>query len=291
MKIAFKKYWLIYLFAISITPIHTYATAQIPDYLIYKGDTIPIFSNPLEQYFEKVGKRDLMGLGGNASTACWRGYTAFWELKNDSLFLLKITSCCKRCDIKNSNESITKIFGSNKVYADWFTGKIISPKGKLARREAMGYGSIYEEEIVFQLNQGRVQRTHIKSNKKIVEKAHAFQRNLELADKAIDTIFYHIKTTINWKQLDNSKHPCDDEYSLYFSKNGKIRKVNFTSFATNGQDRKQEKRHSFTERKCRRIIKESLQGLSLSYLKAESAFTISIDIFYNKENELELIKH
>lgn len=31
-----------------------FATAQVPDYLIYKGDTTAIFSNPLEQYFERI---------------------------------------------------------------------------------------------------------------------------------------------------------------------------------------------------------------------------------------------
>lgn len=51
-----------------------FATGQVPDYLIYKGDTIAIFSNPLEQYFERTGKRELLDFVGCGSTACWRGY-------------------------------------------------------------------------------------------------------------------------------------------------------------------------------------------------------------------------
>jgi hypothetical protein len=47
-----------------------FATGQVPDYLIYKGDTIAIFSNPLEQYFDKTGKRELIDFVGCGSTAC-----------------------------------------------------------------------------------------------------------------------------------------------------------------------------------------------------------------------------
>ena len=62
-----------------------FGTAQIPDYLIYQGDTLAIFSNPLEKYFEQIGKRELIDFVGCGSTACWRGYKAIWELKDDKL--------------------------------------------------------------------------------------------------------------------------------------------------------------------------------------------------------------
>ena len=45
-----------------------FATGQVPDYLIFKGDTVAIFSNPLEQYFEQTGKREFIDF-----VACGRG--------------------------------------------------------------------------------------------------------------------------------------------------------------------------------------------------------------------------
>ncbi|PIX09846.1 MAG: hypothetical protein COZ75_04655 [Flavobacteriaceae bacterium CG_4_8_14_3_um_filter_34_10] len=44
---------------------NSFASPQMPDYVIYKGDTIPVYNLILEQYFEKTEKSnngDLFGL-------------------------------------------------------------------------------------------------------------------------------------------------------------------------------------------------------------------------------------
>ena len=268
-----------------------FATGQVPDYLIYKGDTIAIFSNPLEQYFKLTGKQDLVDFVGCGGTNCWRGYKAIWELKNDSLFLRQIGSCNYSCGLEINNANLEKMFGTKNVYASWFTGQINAPKGKLVQYIHMGYGSIYEEEQVFSINKGQLKSIKIKSNQKVASKIYAEKRNKELMKLSLDTIFYHVKTNIDWEKLDNEKHLCDEEYLLTFNKKGKIQKVKFNPTATTKKEKREEWWYNLTERQCRQRIKNSLKPLSLNYLKPESDFTVIFDIFYkSKEKKLELTK-
>jgi len=77
--------------AIILTIFGLRESPQVPDILIYKGDTLSLFSNPLEPYLKSKGFED--NDRGCNSSACWRGYVATWVLRNDSLFLMSIKSC------------------------------------------------------------------------------------------------------------------------------------------------------------------------------------------------------
>ncbi len=90
IKIKIPNHIWILLFVFSLNH-NVFGTAQIPDYMVYEGDTLSLYANPLESYFENNPRPDsLFAEIGYNSTACWRGYIAYWELKNDSLFLLEI---------------------------------------------------------------------------------------------------------------------------------------------------------------------------------------------------------
>ncbi len=65
------------------------ATGQIPDLLVVGGDTLALFCNPLEGYFDAAHPRP-DGMYGLGSTACYRGYQATFELRQDNLFLTAI---------------------------------------------------------------------------------------------------------------------------------------------------------------------------------------------------------
>lgn len=138
-----QKYIWILLFVLSLNQ-NIYGTAQAPDFLIYKGDTLQIFTNPLESYFEKNPRPDnVFARYGYYSTGCWRGYIGYWELRNDSLFLLELQGDSISIDLnlifKNRNVK-------NGIFADWFNSSVLNPYGKLVHYEHMGYGSIYEFE-------------------------------------------------------------------------------------------------------------------------------------------------
>lgn len=101
-----------------------FATGQNPDYLIYRGDTVVIFSNPLEQYFRLNNNRDIPDLKSNCySSANWRNYIAYWILRNDSLFLIKIIPPVKNCE-GNIDGNILKMFGNEIAFANWYNGTL-----------------------------------------------------------------------------------------------------------------------------------------------------------------------
>lgn len=158
------------LFLWTILCTNGFATAQAPDRLIYKGDTISIYANPLEQLYQKdslrpnfFGKKDDCGL-----TSCWRGYQAEWTIIDDEIYLTGIFSCCY--DENKIKANLNLLFGdkcfNNKVKADWVTGDFISPQGKLLYYVHMGYGSIYEKEVEFQFKNGKLVGTKTYDNSK-----------------------------------------------------------------------------------------------------------------------------
>jgi len=62
---------LIFILVMSFISLNSFATSQVPDYIIYKGDTLCLLTNPLESYFKvhNLKFRDLSSVG-NFSTAC-----------------------------------------------------------------------------------------------------------------------------------------------------------------------------------------------------------------------------
>lgn len=141
----------IFLFA-SLVFEHVYATTQAPDYLIYKGDTLAIYSNPLESYFAKEGRPDcVFDKYGYKNTSCWRGYIGYWELRNDSLFLVEVRG-------ESTNIDLSLIFKDRKtdhgVFADWVDSSIHIPCGRLVVSMYDGYGSIFEFEKELFFKQG-----------------------------------------------------------------------------------------------------------------------------------------
>lgn len=173
-----------------------FATSQIPDYLIYKGDTVALFSNPLEQYFKQTGKRELINFVGCGSTACWRGYKAIWELKNDSLFLRQITSCHKHCGYEIKNADLNKMFGTDNVFANWFTGKLTIPQGKQLQYIHFGYASIYESELHVSFKNGLKRTEKMFSNKKKADKIECKNRQIQITKLVQDTLFIKSNKTL-----------------------------------------------------------------------------------------------
>lgn len=265
-----------------------FGTAQIPDYLIHGKDTIAIFSNPLEQYFDKTRTRNLVNFnGGCASTACWRGYKAFWKIKNDSLFLNKITSCHDNCG-EPTDANLKRTFGEDTPFASWVNGNLVAPKGKQLRYVHLGYASIYEKEQIFKIRNGKLKKVKIKTNKKEAHHTNKENQNKEFTQLALDTIFQTIKTKLDWKGIEksNNLYFCDDEYIVSFNKKGIVKSV---KFAPVGDELIKGWWYNILEWKCRKKIQSALSDLELSYININ--VEIQIEIFYNDETEeLELWK-
>ncbi|MDJ1492730.1 hypothetical protein QNI19_07290 [Cytophagaceae bacterium DM2B3-1] len=70
-----RKFYSFILLLFSVGSGKVWATAQAPGILIYKGDTLDIYANPLEDFYT-TDRPDFFGIQGYESTDCWRGYQA-----------------------------------------------------------------------------------------------------------------------------------------------------------------------------------------------------------------------
>jgi len=171
----------------------SFGTAQVPDYLIIEKDTIAIFANPLEQlYNHKKRPKTFFEKESRGSTACWRGYYAYWKLEDNRLFLIKIVDCCNNKTTANLGKIFGKKYHNNKVFADWFTGELLSPEGKLVYYEHMGYGSIYEKEVIYAFEKGIFQKKYILDNSKSYE---------SIFNQKQDSLIKFLYSNIQWKNL------------------------------------------------------------------------------------------
>jgi hypothetical protein len=154
------------LIAALILPLVAFGTAQFPDRLLYNGKSEEIFSTPLEQYFEELGTRPKWLTEMN--TACWRGYLASWEIRDDRLYLQKIVR--EEHDPQKDDffeQDITKRIFPNRtlpIEATWFSGVVRLPQGKELEYIHMGFESIYEKDHFLEFENGILTKIRIVSN-------------------------------------------------------------------------------------------------------------------------------
>lgn len=157
-----KLKWIILFFVVILFK-SAGATGQASDLLIIEKDTFKLYSNPLEPYLEFKNKRVLNGIELEmTNTACWRGYIATWEITNDSLFLVNVIRRDGADQILTFN--LKEEFGTNRVFAEWFTGSLYSPRGEILQYVHMGYSSIYEKEEYYNVWNGKVKFVESKGN-------------------------------------------------------------------------------------------------------------------------------
>lgn len=158
---------------ILLTPVSISATSQDPDVLIYKGQTYQLFANPLEPFFKSAKERPKFFVRpGTVTSGNWRGYVATWEIEDGFLYLVKIDSwiCRKAASSGCRKANLNSLFGTKyrggKVRADWFSGELRMPDGNQIQYVHMGYGSIYEREIVLRVESGKVVESSTVDNTK-----------------------------------------------------------------------------------------------------------------------------
>jgi len=127
-------------------------TAQYPDLINYQGKQYPLFSNPLDSYFNEHNPRpDLKAL----STANWRGYIAEWEIEDNALYLDNLrgwidgdhrTYAVNACEI--GIENLFHGVFNGPVKATWFPGTLRIPQGELLEYVHMDYESVYDQDIL-----------------------------------------------------------------------------------------------------------------------------------------------
>jgi hypothetical protein len=129
-------------------------TAQFRETLEYNGVKYYLATEPLEPYLKKHNINFYAWC-----TACWRGYTCKWAIEDDMLYLTDLygfISTDDNNDLKDMIVSLDYLFpGQDKVLADWFSGTIRIPHGKMIRYIHQGYESVYEKELFLKIVNGK----------------------------------------------------------------------------------------------------------------------------------------
>lgn len=184
-----------FIFLITINPSN--ATGQAEELIIYRGDTLPLLSLPLETYLGDYESREskFQILNTICSTALWRNYQALWKIQNEELILIDVFLCAER------NQSImSNLFGSDHpTRANWYSGNLNIQIGEMVKYHHSGFSRYYEEEIVMNVNDGKVT-------------GHQYFKNgYKSSDLGIqsppDSIMFEFYNRINWDSLtlDDSK--------------------------------------------------------------------------------------
>lgn len=145
-----------------IVGLNALATAQSPDKIIYNGKEYSLYSNPLEEFFDK--NPDKRPKGGIMSTGLWRGYIATYEIKDGKLYLKDIEIMYSDTTSKGSDNykwrSVLKeVFpDTENIKIDWLTGLLVIPNGELVNYVHMGYGSTYKRYILLEIDKGELKK-------------------------------------------------------------------------------------------------------------------------------------
>ncbi len=168
-----KKPFIIFIIILSYNC--AYGTSQAPDILFWEEKEHALYSNPLESYFRIAGKprynfnhKKIEGEEGFfvvSKSSNWRGYIATWMIENDYLYLLKIVDLSlNQIDFKKLFETDSE---EDKIKAIWFSGQLVIKFGKRLQSVHMGYGLITENEIIIDVDSGKVKNVmHIDNTKK-----------------------------------------------------------------------------------------------------------------------------
>jgi hypothetical protein len=133
-------------------------TAQVHEKIRYQGKRMRLASTPhfpedhpriqlsSEQEVEEFARDSKTEI--IFSTACWREYVGSWSIRRGKLYLTKL-------------EGRYRLEGKEAIFADWFTGELCIPKGRLVEYVHSGFNSVYEEEIILTLDKGVVIQTEL----------------------------------------------------------------------------------------------------------------------------------
>ncbi len=142
-------------------------TCQIPDRIEYENETLACYSEPLRPRLPRsaginVGHSDSLYPFQVSCTALWRGYIGHWKIKDDRLYLVALGGTQSDGEVA----SLTTVFPDcdGPVFADWYTGDLDCPRGKVIGQIDSFYLNVYEETVLLRIVAGVVTGTEIRRN-------------------------------------------------------------------------------------------------------------------------------
>ncbi|WP_406684365.1 hypothetical protein N1F78_01140 [Seonamhaeicola sp. MEBiC1930] len=279
---------------------NSFASPQVPDYLIYKNDTIATYNLLVEKYLQtrKDDKGRLFDLSfrnsiddtEGTSLNCWRGYQAIYKIENDSLFVSSIINCHSlEYKEKVPKNYIGKLFGekvkNGKVFIDWFSGNISFPTKRNDNKE-IRWDGVFERTFIYEtalkVENGKITQNSNEQN--YINLKNGIDRLKR--DTISDILFNSIKE-YKWKKLD--KFDCGESFIVEIGRNGKITDVIMTDYQTADEieyywDTKREYNY------CIKSVKKALSKLQFDILKRKGEpiyEKVYIEIWFNENGTIE----
>ena len=139
-------------------------TAQVTESLKYEGQNIALCEEPLADYFSLIGKDTPFEA---PHTALWCGYVGEWEIIDDRIYLVGLKGWV------NGGEQVNLAYVfpgfPSRVFAHWITGTLRATRGKQLKYVHAGYASVYEQDLFFEFEAGRMKSLQIRDNAGSVE--------------------------------------------------------------------------------------------------------------------------
>ncbi|MEM7397273.1 MAG: hypothetical protein AAF492_33560 [Verrucomicrobiota bacterium] len=131
-----------------------YATTQFPDVLLVDGKVHGIYDFPLDEIISEEKRRELFS---GLNTACYRGYVAHWEVKDNTLLLTAVEKPGWPGKPKKVIP-LNRLFDTSAepVEAIWFSGLLRSPRFNVWISHASLSGGFYLGHQEFRFEQGRL---------------------------------------------------------------------------------------------------------------------------------------
>ena len=274
------------------------ASPQLPDYIIYKNDTIATYNLILETYLQNQNPEEdkLFGLSfrntldGGMSFNCWRGYQAIYKIENDSLFLSCIIECnsIKKIDKGLSDRNLQILFGNqvknNKVFIDWFSGDISFPLiSEDKPNEVIRWDEVFENIFLYEMLI-RIDKGKIKYTKEIQNYIDSPNRIDRKRKERISKILFEKIQNYKWEK--SEKFDCSETYRVRINKKGKIDLIEMNLSKEEIKDffEKGEYQH------CIRSMKKALKGLKFDIIKRRGKPIeeyVYIEIWFEDDGSIE----
>ena len=152
---------------IAIAALSCWATGQQGDVIFINGEKWTLMGEPIQADSAlSCHLREVLPEDRSLCSANWKGYTAYWSIKNEKLCLDSILVMFFNSEtLKENHQSIPDVdmrnvfhdyYNNEDIVATWYTGRVRVGQGALVRYEHMGFNRNVEHEQIFTVKEGKV---------------------------------------------------------------------------------------------------------------------------------------
>lgn len=137
------------------------ATGQIRDVIAYQGQPRPLHGEPLAPLLDQPAYwqvlRDAAGTALGSCSANWRGYRAWWALRDGHLWLERMVyGACAGSRAPEADLQAYFPGRATPLVADWYSGTLVVPLGAPEGNAHMGYSTVYPRYALVEIDAGKV---------------------------------------------------------------------------------------------------------------------------------------